>query len=134
MRISSERPEPLKSAPSTDTYTGDVAAARYVGKGDLAVNEVYFAPASRTFWHTHDGGQILIIKAGEGIVRTRDRRAMVRQGDVIVIEPNEEHCHGASPTSFMLHTTVSLGKTMWLEEADEPDAGADHSTIENWRG
>lgn len=119
MRISSERPNPLKSAPSTGTYTGEVAAARRVGAGDLAVNEVYFSPASRTFWHTHSGGQILIITAGEGMVRTRDRYAVVRPGDVIVIEPGEEHCHGAQPASFMLHTTISIGETVWLEEADE---------------
>jgi quercetin dioxygenase-like cupin family protein len=125
MRISSERPGPLKSARSADTYTGDVAAARYIAKGDLAVNEVYFAPTSRTFWHTHSGGQILFIKAGEGMVRTRDRHAVIRPGDVVMIGPNEEHCHGASSTSFMLHTTVSIGDTVWLEEADEnPEAGA----------
>jgi quercetin dioxygenase-like cupin family protein len=124
VRISSERPGPLKSARNSGTYTGDVAAARYVAKGDLAVNEVYFTPMARTFWHTHAGGQILIIKAGEGVVRTRDRHVLVRVGDVIVIEPGEEHCHGASSTSFMVHTTVSIGNTVWLEEAEEnPESG-----------
>lgn len=35
---------------------------------------VTFEPCSRTHWHTHEKGQLLIILSGEGVVKKRGKR------------------------------------------------------------
>src|SRR5680860_1633503 len=79
------------------------------------VNNVYFTPRSRTYWHTHEVGQILQVIAGSGFVVTRDGHSeVIRTGDIAFIPAGEEHWHGGSPESFLLHTATSIGKTSWL--------------------
>ena len=33
----------------------------------------------------------------------------------------QQHWHGAAPTSFLLHTSVAMGTTTWLEEVSDAD-------------
>lgn len=86
-------------------------------KAEIRVNSVVFEPGGRTFWHSHPGGQVLLVGSGRGVVQTRDGdRHVLRPGDIVWAPPGEEHWHGAAPDSFMAHTAVSLGVTAWREE------------------
>ncbi len=86
-------------------------------KGEIRVNSVVFEPGGRTFWHSHPGGQVLLVGSGRGMVENRDGdRHLLYPGDVVWSPPGEEHWHGAAPDSFVAHTAVSLGVTEWREE------------------
>lgn len=66
------------------------------------VGNVYFEPGARTNWHTHGGGQILIITAGKGYHQIKGQpRQTLKQGDVVKCPPNTEHWHGAGPDMGM---------------------------------
>jgi quercetin dioxygenase-like cupin family protein len=68
---------------------------------------VRFSPAARTAWHTHPLGQTLYVTDGIGYVATRgDGRQEIRPGDVVYIEPGEEHWHGATAERFMAHVAI----------------------------
>jgi quercetin dioxygenase-like cupin family protein len=88
---------------------------------------VRFSPGARTFWHTHPKGQTLYVTDGVGLVGYRDGKPTeIRPGDVIFIEPNEEHWHGATPDRFMAHVAMQeadeQGKVVnWLNEVSEED-------------
>lgn len=105
------------------TFTGAVWGDQVLPFEDgAAVHEVFFAPGGRTHWHSHEGGQVLVVGAGEGYVVTRDGHATsVTAGDVVHAAPGEEHWHGAGRASFLVHTAVSLGRTEWLGEVSEDD-------------
>jgi quercetin dioxygenase-like cupin family protein len=78
----------------------------------LSCAHVRFTPGARTAWHTHPRGQTLYVTDGIGWVGTRNGPAVeIRPGDVIRIDPGEEHWHGATPDRFMSHIA--------LNEADE---------------
>lgn len=66
----------VTDAPSDErgpTFTGKVWADPLLqGVPDLLVNAVFFPPGSRTFWHRHEEGQILLVTQGHGYVQTRD--------------------------------------------------------------
>jgi quercetin dioxygenase-like cupin family protein len=63
---------------------------------------VRFTPGARTAWHTHPKGQTLHVTDGiECVGRQRSEVHEIRPGDVVYIEPNEEHWHGATPDRFM---------------------------------
>jgi quercetin dioxygenase-like cupin family protein len=82
----------------------------------VAINTVDFAPGARTFWHSHENGQILQVLAGRGLVGAQDGPVhMIRTGDTVWSPPGESHWHGAAPDSYLVHTAISLGVTTWAD-------------------
>jgi len=105
-------------------FTGTIWGEVLLPLADGAtLNRVTFAPGARTFWHRHEGGQMLIGQAGRGLVVTRSGAITPLGAGVIVHAcPDEEHWHGAPPDAFMTHLTCQLGgRTVWLEEVCDHD-------------
>jgi len=89
---------------------------------------VRFTPGARTAWHTHPRGQTLYVTDGIGYVGRRGGAVQeIRPGDVVFIEPHEEHWHGAAPSRFMLHIAM-------LEVGDDgsPATWGEHVTDEEY--
>jgi len=89
------------------------------GGFDTQVYNVTFEPAARTFWHSHPGGQILLITGGTGYYQEKDKPArLLKPGDVVAIPSAVVHWHGAAPDSRFVHlgmsTQVHLGPAKWL--------------------
>ena len=106
------------------TFTGTVWAEVLLPfEHNSSANRVTFASGARTFWHRHDGGQVLIGQAGAGLVVTRDGDvAEIGEGVVVHGTPGEEHWHGALPGAFLTHVSVVMGgATEWLEEVSDED-------------
>ena len=86
---------------------------------------VTFAPGARTNWHTHPLGQTLIVTAGVGWVQKWGGPTQeIRPGDVVRIQPNQKHWHGASANAAMTHIAVTEqlpdGKrTEWMEKVSD---------------
>ena len=84
------------------------------------IGNVTFEPGARTHWHKHDGGQILLVLAGEGRYQEKGGELRVlKKGDLVRIAPGVEHWHGAAPDSWFVHLSLETnaqqnGKTDWL--------------------
>ncbi|MFD2420731.1 cupin domain-containing protein [Amycolatopsis pigmentata] len=100
-------------------FTGTVNSFLTLSADGVIVNTVDFTPGARTFWHTHEHGQILQVLAGQGRVGTAEGVRVLRPGDTVWCPPGERHWHGAGAESFMTHTAISLGVTSWAEEVDD---------------
>lgn len=90
---------------------------------------VRFSPGARTAWHTHPKGQTLYVTDGIGRVATRTAVQEIRPGDVVYIEPGEEHWHGATPDRYMAHVAMqeadATGQVVtWLNHVTEQEYGA----------
>jgi quercetin dioxygenase-like cupin family protein len=87
-----------------DWFTGTVYVDGVQGPGDqstLSFAHVRFTPGARTVWHTHPRAQTLYVTDGIGYVGTRGGNVQeIRPGDVVIIEPGEEHWHGATPAEL----------------------------------
>jgi quercetin dioxygenase-like cupin family protein len=107
------------------TFTGDVWADPVLPRtDDVAINTVFFPPRGRTFWHSHESGQILHVIAGSGLVCVDGEAPRVlRPGDVVWSPPGERHWHGGGPESFLTHLAVSLGTSQWEQEVTEDEYG-----------
>src|SRR5688572_12379118 len=67
---------------------------------NVVVSNVVFEPSARNHWHTHPGGQILVVTYGTGYYQEKGKPAkLLQKGDVVSILPGVEHWHGASPES-----------------------------------
>lgn len=89
---------------------------------------VVFEAGSRTAWHTHELGQLLIVTSGTGLVqRWGDAAQEIRKGDVVWIPPHQKHWHGAAPDSPMTHIAIveeRNGKsTQWMEKVNDEQYG-----------
>src|SRR5438067_1179809 len=105
-----------------DTVATPSAASR------LSASSVHFTPGARTAWHTHPNGQTIYVTEGVGRVQRRGGPIeVIRPGDRVFFEPDEEHWHGAAPDRFMTHIAM-------LEVGDDgnPATWGDHVTDEEY--
>ncbi|OAP57917.1 hypothetical protein AYL99_08655 [Fonsecaea erecta] len=110
------------STKGTKTFTGDVWVDPIYNTPDIKINNVFFSPGARSFWHTHERGQLLRVVAGSGWICDRGsepRRLMA--GDVVWAAPGTTHWHGGDDGSYMCHLAVSHGSTRWHEEVAAED-------------
>lgn len=123
MEIAHARMDGKPSEQRGETFTGVVYADPVLATGDgVTVNTVTFTPCARTYWHHHERGQLLVVLSGRGVVANRDGDFKVLQGsDIVWVPAGEQHWHGGSATTMLIHNAVSHGKTTWLEEVPEAD-------------
>jgi quercetin dioxygenase-like cupin family protein len=122
MEIAHGRLAGQPSRTGTGTFTGRVLLDPVLDDGNARINSVLFEPGGRTYWHSHDDGQVLFVQHGRGLVATRDGdRHQLAAGDTVYAPAGEVHWHGAAPDSIMVHTAVSLGATRWLDEVADQD-------------
>lgn len=122
MHVVRGRPDGRESELRTSTFTGVVYGDPVLATDEVVVNNVMFGPCSRTYWHSHTAGQLLLVHTGHGVVATRAGDVVeVRAGDVVYAAPGEEHWHGGGPVTLLAHTAISIGPTVWLEEVAESD-------------
>ena len=80
---------------------------------------VTFGEGARTNWHKHDSVQVLYGLGGTCVVVDREGNSIrLHTGDVVVIDPGEEHWHGAAPGTVGEHLAINSGsETIWLESS-----------------
>src|SRR6266550_5002906 len=84
------------------------AIATPTGASRLTASSVRFAPGARTAWHTHPLGQTIYVTEGIGLVQRRGGPIeVIRPGDRVFFEPDEDHWHGAAPNRFMVHLALN---------------------------
>lgn len=85
---------------------------------------VTFEPCSRTHWHTHEKGQLLIVLSGEGVVNIEGQKAIkATPGAIIKIDSDAKHFHAGGKTTQMAHISVMgmPNKTTWLEKVSDEE-------------
>jgi quercetin dioxygenase-like cupin family protein len=75
-----------------------------------------FPAGSRSNWHSHASGQLLMVEQGRG-------RTQERGGPLLEMQPGQpwytkagvEHWHGAAPDQDAVQLTIYEGDVKWLE-------------------
>jgi len=81
-----------------------------------------FGPGSRTKWHSHEGGQIILVE--EGVARTQVKGGPVielKAGETTYAGPGVVHWHGAAPDRDGVQYNVTRGALTWLEEVTDKE-------------
>ena len=87
---------------------------------------VTFEPGARNNWHKHPGGQLLLVTGGIGYYQEEGKPTQViEEGDVVKINPNVKHWHGATPDNWLAHiaviTNLQKGDAEWLEPVTDEE-------------
>jgi quercetin dioxygenase-like cupin family protein len=104
-------------------------AARFTGTSttmegkDLTIARRRFEPGARTYWHSHDNGQLLMVEQGK--MRTQKRGGAMQElgkGGTDYTAPNIVHWHGAAPDQALIQINAGFGGgAKWLEEVSADD-------------
>jgi quercetin dioxygenase-like cupin family protein len=102
---------------------------RFTGKSvamegkDLSAARRSFEPGARTFWHSHDNGQLLMVE--DGRMRTQKKGGPIKElgkGESDYASPNVVHWHGAVPGQTLIQINVGFGgATKWLEQVTDAE-------------
>ena len=131
MKITRSSTEGATRKGPAEWFTGDVyidSVATPAAPSRALASLVHFMPGARTAWHRHPLGQSLFVTEGIGLVQRRGGPVeVIRPGDRVYIEPDEEHWHGAAPNRFMTHLAM-------LEVDDEGNSATwgDHVSEEEY--
>ncbi|MBZ5576147.1 MAG: cupin domain-containing protein [Acidobacteriia bacterium] len=102
-------------------FTGGVVT-RLDEKPEGNIAHFRFEPGSRTKWHSHAGGQIILVEEGVGLYQNRGGPVMeLRAGETVYCPPGVEHWHGAAPHQGGVQYNISRGGITWLEEVTDKD-------------
>ena len=93
---------------------------------DTQVYNVTFEPGCRNYWHSHPGGQLLLVTSGEGYYQEQGQPIrLLKPGDVVEIKPDVVHWHGATPDSELVHlgitTQAGKGPATWYEPVSDAE-------------
>ena len=117
----------------SDWFTGAVFIDPVAAPSEparVAAAMVHFTPGARTAWHTHPLGQTIYVTEGVGLCqREGGPLEVVKPGDRVYFEPDEDHWHGAAPTRFMTHLAMqeaddSGSAVTWGEHVSDADYAA----------
>ena len=65
-------------------------------------------PGARTHWHRHPLSQTVFVTEGVGLCQRRGGPVeVIRPGDRVLFEADEEHWHGAAPKRLMVHLAIN---------------------------
>ncbi|MCC2095490.1 MAG: cupin domain-containing protein [Hyphomicrobiales bacterium] len=130
MKITRTADAPSRKGPP-ERFTGEVWQEPIVeldAPANLRALLVYFAPKSRTAWHTHPLGQTIRIESGVALVQAWDGPVLeLHPGDTCYFEPNEKHWHGAAPNHHMVHLAMQEAingeHVTWMEHVTDEQYG-----------
>jgi len=111
--------QPKQAAPNPN-FTGTVTAVEANSQGMIA--HFRFEPGSRTKWHSHEGGQIILVE--EGVGRTQVKGGPVielKAGETTYAGPGVIHWHGASPDKGGTQFNIARGGITWLDAVTDKE-------------
>jgi 4-carboxymuconolactone decarboxylase len=87
---------------------------------------VTYEKGSRTKWHYHPAGQILIITNGTAYYQEEGKpKQKLSKGDVAKCPPRVHHWHGASPDAdvklMAINPNMEKGGVVWLEKTTDEE-------------
>jgi quercetin dioxygenase-like cupin family protein len=102
---------------------------RFTGKSvvmdgkDLSAARRSFEAGARTFWHSHDNGQLLLVE--DGRMRTQKKGGAIKElgkGESDYTGPKVVHWHGAVPGQTLVQINVGFGgETRWMEQVTDAE-------------
>jgi quercetin dioxygenase-like cupin family protein len=116
------QPAPQPPQPNPENFVGKVSGHP---TSDIRMLRYSFEPGARTNWHSHEGGQVILIEKGGA--RVQEAGSAVREiapRESFVTAPGVKHWHGALPGEPLTQVSLSFGATNWMEKVTDAQYAA----------
>jgi quercetin dioxygenase-like cupin family protein len=87
---------------------------------DIRMTRYTFDAGARSNWHSHEGGQVLVIEKGR--MRAQERGGPSKEfgpRETYVVAAGTTHWHGAIPGEPLTQVALSYGVTTWMERVTD---------------
>ncbi|MGO1543301.1 MAG: cupin domain-containing protein [Gulosibacter sp.] len=113
-------PEGDKDYVYAGRFTGDVQLEMIIEAAEpteVDLARVHCCAGAVTKWHSHPGGQVLVLQSGVGRVGSADGMfGDLQPGTAVDTPANEMHWHGAEDGSDCVWLSFAYGVTDWTDE------------------
>jgi quercetin dioxygenase-like cupin family protein len=93
-------------------FTGTM---RTLPSTDVRASRVQYEPGTRSYWHSHDGLQLLLLERGKGRVQIQGQKMQeVAVGQPVLLAAGVPHWHGAAPDEGLTQIAVNVGGVKWM--------------------
>ncbi len=119
---SQSQPAPAPAAPNPANFTGRVTPD---ATADIRLLRYTFDPGARTNWHSHEGGQVIVVEKGR--MRAQERGGAGKEfvpQETYVVAPGITHWHGALPGEPLTQVALSYGATNWMTPVTDAEYAA----------
>lgn len=113
---------------TNENFTGNAWLYQMIMADSLnpaQVGSVTFEAGARTKWHSHPGGQILLIIGGTGYYQEKGSpKRIIKKGEAVKCPPDVPHWHGASKDEELIQVAVTntqKGAVVWLEAVTDEE-------------
>ena len=109
--------------PNPNFTGGEVKPLKENSQGNSV--RFYFGPGARTKWHSHEGGQIILVEDGVGLYQEKGGPVVeLRAGETHYCPPGVVHWHGASPKEGGTQFNTSRGGITWGDAVTDEEFNA----------
>jgi quercetin dioxygenase-like cupin family protein len=104
-------------------FTGKVIRIEENSKGTTA--HFRFEAGSRTKWHSHEGGQIILVEDGVALVQSKGGPLLeLHAGETTYVPPGVPHWHGGGTKEGGTQFNISRGGIQWQDEVTDAEFNA----------
>ena len=109
--------------PNPNFTGGEVKPLKENSQGNSV--RFYFGPGARTKWHSHEGGQVILVEDGVGLYQEKGGPVVeLRAGETHYCPPGVVHWHGASPKQGGTQFNTSRGGITWGDAVTDEEFNA----------
>jgi quercetin dioxygenase-like cupin family protein len=100
-------------------FTG---AVKNMDAADLRTVRFQYEAGARSYWHVHDGIQVLLIEKGRGRFQFQGKPVQeMLPGQPVFLPPGVPHWHGAAPDEGLTWISTSIGGVKWMQEVTDKE-------------
>jgi quercetin dioxygenase-like cupin family protein len=109
--------------PNPNFTGGEVKPLKENAQGNSV--RFYFGPGARTKWHSHEGGQVILVEDGVGLYQEKGGPVVeLRAGETHYCPPGVVHWHGAAPKEGGTQFNTSRGGITWGDAVTDAEFNA----------
>lgn len=106
---------------ATANFTGG-EVTKLDDNSKAAIAHFRFGPGSRTKWHSHSGGQIILVEEGVALTQVKGGPVMeLHAGQTTYVGPGVVHWHGGGTHKGGIQYNVTLGDITWLDPVTDAE-------------
>jgi len=117
--ISAQQAPQRGGGATQSTFTGTVTP---LDASDLRALRYQYAAGARSYWHVHDGSQILLLEKGRGLAQIQGQPVQeLLPGKAVVFPAGLPHWHGAAPDEGLTQIAVNVGTVKWMDPVTDQE-------------
>jgi quercetin dioxygenase-like cupin family protein len=120
--VSAQQPPSPPRPGATAVRANFTGAVRSLDASNLRAVRFQYDAGARSFWHVHDGAQILLLEEGRGRLQIQGQPIQeLVVGRPVVLPPGVPHWHGAAPDQGLTQVAVNVGGVKWMNPVTDQE-------------